>query len=515
MSAGQDKKKRAQFCPKVSQRTFNTNDPPETPLVSDSASHKNVRNRSPEEENMLPACKRPRHSGLTTEIDALCLKERRGDTSRQPLREICAGTPQRPLEKRIVSLADAPLASSPFSPYKSPMEYESPLSKHEKKSPRQGFLTPPPNPLNTEFSSPRDRTGTIMEFLKDKGQVTPVDHESADRERAMSTTTPLASVTRRIMCPKVPFTSGYVSGTTSEEESDTEKGENSNKGEKKENNLRLFGSCEFARDDHCTINSNLKKSEKVDTSGSSGFNGSPDNWPAGEIPPVKQERPVLSFTPPTSILQVSDEIMQTEGEKRNSFSDRRESGVALLPSSPTIAATPDSYCYETRERSVTIESEDLENANNFNAGQKENNIIAEAHKPVDEISGLESTLSRPRCLTIPFESKSGNEQKLEHGNSSRARDSRMDISLPLVVAESPMDVTFKSRASSKGTPGPMDVSQQWHHTSAPLMRTPFRTPKSCRRGNRPETSPPKNRILGTPDYLAPEILLEHEHSKCC
>ena len=480
----------------------------------------------------MPACKRARHSGLTTEIDALSLKELRGDTSREPLQEICAGTPQRPLEKRIVSLSDAPLASSPFSPHKSPMQYESPLSKHEKTSPVQEFLTPPIPaacaPFNAEIFSPRDRTGTIMEFLKDKGQVTPVNHESIDREQAMSVTTPLASVTRRIMCPEVPFTSGYVSGTTSEEESDTNqespgtvKGENSSNGGKKENNLRLFGTCEFAKDDHYTINSNLQKSEKVDTSGSSGFNESPDNWPAGEIPPVKQEHPALSCTPRTSILQVPDEIMQTEGEKRNSLSERRESGVALLPLSPTIAATPDSCCYESRDKNVTIEFEGVENANDFYAGQKENNAFdgevfvkfAEAHEPADESSGLESTLTRPRRLTIPFESNSGNEQKLEEGNSSQARDSHMDISLPLVVTESPMDVTFKSRASSKGTPGPMDVSHQWHHTSAPLMRTPFRTPKSCRRGNRPESSPPKNRILGTPDYLAPEILLGHEHSK--
>jgi len=40
--------------------------------------------------------------------------------------------------------------------------------------------------------------------------------------------------------------------------------------------------------------------------------------------------------------------------------------------------------------------------------------------------------------------------------------------------------------------------------------TPFRTPKSVRRGALPVERAP---ILGTPDYLAPELLLGHLHGK--
>ena len=46
-------------------------------------------------------------------------------------------------------------------------------------------------------------------------------------------------------------------------------------------------------------------------------------------------------------------------------------------------------------------------------------------------------------------------------------------------------------------------------TSIPATpRTPFRTPKSVARGRRP---PVESRIIGTPDYLAPELLLRLGH----
>ncbi|KAJ7357556.1 hypothetical protein OS493_024364 [Desmophyllum pertusum] len=148
-TGGQVTKKRTQFCPKVSQRTFHIDDPPETPLVPNVMAHKNIRNRSPEEENQMPASKRPRHTGLTSEIDALTLKDLRGasgdDSSRGPLQEINACTPQRPLENRAVCVSmDSVPANGPFSSlsfsHKSPMEckYESPTAKSEERSPPQG-----------------------------------------------------------------------------------------------------------------------------------------------------------------------------------------------------------------------------------------------------------------------------------------------------------------------------------------------------------------------------------------
>ncbi|CAL1547978.1 unnamed protein product, partial [Lymnaea stagnalis] len=47
------------------------------------------------------------------------------------------------------------------------------------------------------------------------------------------------------------------------------------------------------------------------------------------------------------------------------------------------------------------------------------------------------------------------------------------------------------------------------HTPANRLHTPMRTPKSVRRGTEPQED--AGRILGTPDYLAPEILLQKPH----
>ncbi len=52
----------------------------------------------------------------------------------------------------------------------------------------------------------------------------------------------------------------------------------------------------------------------------------------------------------------------------------------------------------------------------------------------------------------------------------------------------------------------------FHQTPLPMStsHTPFRTPKSVRRGALPVEGAP---ILGTPDYLAPELLLGKPHGK--
>ncbi|XP_040022750.2 serine/threonine-protein kinase greatwall isoform X1 [Gasterosteus aculeatus] len=64
----------------------------------------------------------------------------------------------------------------------------------------------------------------------------------------------------------------------------------------------------------------------------------------------------------------------------------------------------------------------------------------------------------------------------------------------------PVQRRLRSNGSSYQTPQPMSTSH-----------TPFRTPKSVRRGALPVEGA---QILGTPDYLAPELLLGKPHGSC-
>ncbi|XP_022798598.1 serine/threonine-protein kinase greatwall-like isoform X2 [Stylophora pistillata] len=540
-SGGQAVKKRTQFCPKISQKTFNIDDPPTSPLVADVVLPKNVRNRSPDEENLLPASKRLRQTGLTSEIDALTLKEiRRGsdnESARGPFQEMC--TPQRSLVKG----ADFLPKNHPLSDKSSPeCKFESPVVKSERRTAslvQETLTSPNPSscaPLVLEFSSPRERAGTMMEFLKGKGQITP-HNECLEKERAMTTCTPLTSMTRRITSPGVNCTSDYINGTSSpctkSSELDCRFPNQAVNGDLEKTDKESKGIRALELAGNRGSNDGLRTSQKVDTSGSSGFNSSGS-------PFSREGEFTANQTPDRSEIEITDEISLIAGIDKNSSLSRRESGIAVLPPSPDIShknmnnssadeveneefsshhvgltvnianSSSESCPSYPLERSLTIDFENKQNVSGVNVEPSEDNDLNKGEVFHGD-SEVESS-SRPRCMTIPFENS--DQEREEEGKSViQAPGSHMDISLPVTVTtESPMDVTFQSSSSLKSTPGPMEVSNQWHHTSAPLIRTPFRTPKSCKRGKRRTFSPPKNRILGTPDYLAPEILLGNEHT---
>jgi hypothetical protein len=70
---------------------------------------------------------------------------------------------------------------------------------------------------------------------------------------------------------------------------------------------------------------------------------------------------------------------------------------------------------------------------------------------------------------------------------------------------------FKTPGKCFNTPGvkmtpAMKTPGHMRTPSAGLLKTPFRTPKSVRRGRQPGI---EQRILGTPDYLAPEKFVTH------
>lgn len=57
---------------------------------------------------------------------------------------------------------------------------------------------------------------------------------------------------------------------------------------------------------------------------------------------------------------------------------------------------------------------------------------------------------------------------------------------------------------------PMSPIATPHPCKSTSVHTPFRTPKSVRRG---KVASSDQRILGTPDYLAPELLLRQGHGE--
>ncbi|XP_035658622.1 serine/threonine-protein kinase greatwall-like isoform X2 [Branchiostoma floridae] len=100
----------------------------------------------------------------------------------------------------------------------------------------------------------------------------------------------------------------------------------------------------------------------------------------------------------------------------------------------------------------------------------------------------------------------------DHSNYSSGADSsvcsvdgRVDrVGMTTTPFGTPMN---GGRKDSKGTPQNMGWIQKTPHQTP--ARTPFRTPKSVRRGPAPPEE--DGRVLGTPDYLAPELLLGKKH----
>nr|XP_046227078.1 serine/threonine-protein kinase greatwall isoform X2 [Scatophagus argus] len=102
--------------------------------------------------------------------------------------------------------------------------------------------------------------------------------------------------------------------------------------------------------------------------------------------------------------------------------------------------------------------------------------------------------------------------------SSINRSNMSGVSRFSIGSVEAMDVsTAASHYSASGTATPVQKrlysSSSLCQTPQPMLtsQTPFRTPKSVRRGALPVEGAP---LLGTPDYLAPELLLGKLHGSC-
>ena len=186
------------------------------------------------------------------------------------------------------------------------------------------------------------------------------------------------------MSPEVPFTLGYVSGSNSlcEEESEIDR-ESAFKAISElfiEDNSDLDGSEKLTRtSDFEDRGQNCVRptTANADTTGSSGFNESHCDNSLSQYP---GEKTGTIQTPNKAKIEITDQIMQTVDLLR-----RRESGVSLLPPSPKVVdrnahleditvdvakeagflspfGLPSKVGHaKPRERSMTIEFEDKEN----------------------------------------------------------------------------------------------------------------------------------------------------------
>ncbi|XP_011631696.1 serine/threonine-protein kinase greatwall [Pogonomyrmex barbatus] len=82
---------------------------------------------------------------------------------------------------------------------------------------------------------------------------------------------------------------------------------------------------------------------------------------------------------------------------------------------------------------------------------------------------------------------------------------------PSSVSHSAHDPHVDSDSTSEGHRSPQGISPIKTPATSGNCYTPYRTPKSVRRGGQGGVNRSDDRILGTPDYLAPELLLKQGH----
>ncbi|XP_076659441.1 serine/threonine-protein kinase greatwall [Halictus rubicundus] len=121
--------------------------------------------------------------------------------------------------------------------------------------------------------------------------------------------------------------------------------------------------------------------------------------------------------------------------------------------------------------------------------------------PVSSIKQKERT--EQRCNSEEEEEKDGAE------TVTLVKTTRFQLPLPTAsTSDSSNDV--QSDTSEQGR-SPQSISPIKTPASSSNCYTPYRTPKSVRRGGQTGANRSDDRILGTPDYLAPELLLKKGH----
>ncbi|XP_038053023.1 serine/threonine-protein kinase greatwall-like [Patiria miniata] len=172
-------------------------------------------------------------------------------------------------------------------------------------------------------------------------------------------------------------------------------------------------------------------------------------------------------------------------------------------------------------------SESLEESSDLSKGSDGGNDHHKAKRPKRNVSfDLESgpTLVRPRLNTyLERTAKMATyeeEKPLDQSDASMdENDEEPGNQLPHLPVSSDHDIitewadkkpTRTPFRSHSATPAKSTFKTPAHTPFRTPACTPYRTPKSVRRGPTPNEAHPE-RILGTPDYLAPELLLQKPH----
>ncbi|CAL7949856.1 unnamed protein product [Xylocopa violacea] len=135
---------------------------------------------------------------------------------------------------------------------------------------------------------------------------------------------------------------------------------------------------------------------------------------------------------------------------------------------------------------------------------EQTNNANDATKEEDNGSGGRVAFSTPVSFTKQRCQSKDAEEKCNEEQAPLIKSTRFQ--LPPVTSHSAPEISMDEKHRS-----PQGISPIKTPATSGNCYTPYRTPKSVRRGRQAGANRSDERILGTPDYLAPELLLKQGH----
>lgn len=136
-------------------------------------------------------------------------------------------------------------------------------------------------------------------------------------------------------------------------------------------------------------------------------------------------------------------------------------------------------------------------------------ITTDTSTEQDASSAGRVAFSTPVSSTKQKCRENGEQWKSQEENGALIKATRFHLPPPSTSHSAPNLHT--NCDTSDGHRSPQGISPITTPTTSSNCYTPYRTPKSVRRGGQTAANRSDDRILGTPDYLAPELLLKQGH----